>query len=184
MRKILFALSFFTVFNGFSQAESVKICKSVDEFTDETKLTVSDYIVIYEDGGNMTNEGMVITLFLRKGKKNSIDLGSFYVRIEGGEGCVDTNSTLDVIFENGEKTRLLNWNEFDCSGDNYFRLSKKNIALFKSSKVKAIKYTNSRNYDTMVIKENIEGMSSFLMDILLEVDKINSGELIVGLCKE
>ena len=50
--------------------------------------------------------------------------------------------------------------------------------------MKAIKYTNSRNYDTMVIKENIEGMSSFLMDILLEVDKINSGELIVGLCKE
>ena len=48
-------------------------------------------------------------------------------------------------------------------------LSKKNIALFKSSKVKAIKYTNSRNYDTMVIKENIGEMNSYLMDILLDL---------------
>ena len=35
--------------------------------------------------------------------------------------------------------------------------------------MKAIKYTNSRNYDTMVIKENIGEMNSYLMDILLDL---------------
>ena len=51
--------------------------------------------------------------------------------------------------------------------------------------IKAIKYTNKRNYDTMMVKTNMdEKGSSYIMNTLLELDKINNGEVSVGVCKE
>ena len=102
----------------------------------------------------------------------------------GIKGCVDEGSTLDIIFENGEKTQLVNWKKFNCEGKNYFSLVGKED-LFKSSKIKGIKYTNKRNYDTMIVKTNMnEKGSSYIMNTLLELDKINNGEVSVGVCKK
>ena len=56
--------------------------------------------------------------------------------------------------------------------------------LFKNTKIKAIKYTNKRNYDSMIVKENIGELSTYLMTVLNEMDKINSGELTVSICKD
>ena len=57
--------------------------------------------------------------------------------------------------------------------------------LFKNNKIKGVKYTNKRNYDTMIVKKNMdEDTSSYLMNLLVELDKINNGELSVGICKE
>ena len=39
-------------------------------------------------------------------------VSTFYLKVIGIEGCVDEGSTLDLIFENGEKTKLVNWNDF------------------------------------------------------------------------
>ena len=187
MKKLLFIAAFFTGFASFSQTdentlESKLICKNIDEFTDKVTLSNIELALAYEDGGDMSSEGLLAMLFLSEGKNGTIEPSTLYIKVLGINGCVDTGSTLDVIFENGEKIRLTNWKKFDCDGKNYFKLSKKNIDLFKTSKVKAVKYTNSRNYDTMVIKENIGEMNSYLMDILLEIDKVNNKEVRLTNC--
>lgn len=183
MRKILFVLTLITGFSSFSQTKSLLICKEVDEFTDEKSITGTENIVIYEDNGDMSSEGMLISQFIKEGKKAAIDLSVLYVKVIGIKGCVDVGSTLDIMFEDGEKTRLTSWKKFNCDGVNYFTLSKKHIGLFKSSKVKALKFTNKRNYDTMVVKANIGKAGSYMMEMLTEVDKINNGELVPSVCK-
>ena len=168
---------------GICQNESTLICKTVDEFTDETSISAVDNIIMYEDGGDMKSEGMVAAAFLRVGDKSGkLEISTVYLKVLGIEGCVDKDSTLDIIFDNGEKTQLVNWNDFDCKGVNYFSLTNKEN-LFKSSGIKAIKYTNKRNYDTMIVKENIGDFSSYLKNILLEIDRINNGEVTIPLCK-
>jgi hypothetical protein len=170
----------------FSQSESLIVCKTVDEFTDKVSLD-SGSAIVYEDGGDMKSEGMYVSAFLRestkKKDKGRIYVSTFYVQVLGIEGCVDEGATLDIIFENGEKTQLVNWNDFDCKGTNYFRLTGKED-LFKSTNIKAIKYTNKRNYDSMIVKENIGDLSTYLKNVLIELDKINEGLSTVGICKE
>lgn len=171
---------------SYSQTESTVICKSVDEFSDKVSYS-TDNVIMYEDGGDMKSEGMIATAFLRessdKKKKGMLEVSTFYLKVLGIEGCVDEGSTLDIIFDNGEKTQLVNWNDFDCKGTNYFELTNKED-LFKSSNIKAIKYTNKRNYDSMVVKANIGEFASYIKNVLMELDEINSGSKTIPMCKE
>ena len=89
---------------------------------------------------------------------------------------------MDIIFENGEKTQLINWNDFDCKGTNYFRIV--NLNLFKKSNIIAVKYTNKRTYHTMIIKKNIGELSSYVKNVLLELDNINNATTTIPLCEE
>jgi len=161
--------------------ESEIICKSVDEFTDEVDF-YADGSILYKDGGDMKTQGIVLQLFLKQ-KKRKLQAGTLYLKVAGMRGCIDEGSTLIVMFENGEKTTLVNWNSFNCKGTNYFSISDK-LELFKNNKIKAIKYTNTKTYESMVVKDNINSSNeSFIMDMLSEIDKINSGELTTGICK-
>ena len=188
MKKLLFLLTLLIGFNGYSQnegeiVESKLVCKTVDEFTDKVTVSSVGMMLGYEDDGDMKSEGMLGMLFLNE-KKGKILPSTFYLKVLGIKGCVEENSTLDVIFENGSKTQLVNWKDFDCEGKNYFSIKGKE-ELFKNNKIKGVKYTNKRNYDTMIVKKNMdEDTSSYLMNLLVELDKINNGELSVGICKE
>ena len=172
-------------FGQMNIEESTSICYSVDEFED-TKDYSSPYGIFYEDGGDMRSEGMSGTIFIRDGKKgNLIKPGTFYLKVLGlKSSCVDTGSTLDIIFEDGSKTQLVSWKKFNCDGENYFSIDSK-LNILKQSPIKAIRYTNKRSYETMVIKENIDETNSrFFMNLLSEVDKINSNELVISECKD
>ena len=188
MNYLLLMLVLFVGFSSNAQNDqeiitSKLICKTVDEFTDKVSVSSIDMLIGYEDGGDMKTQGMLGMLFLNE-KEGKIKPSSFYLKVLGIKGCVDKESTLDVIFENGEKTQLVNWKEFNCEAKNYFNISGKED-LFKSSKIKAVKYTNKRNYSSMIIKDNMDKrFSEYLMNILLEIDKINNAELTVGTCKD
>lgn len=159
--------------------ESELISKSVDEFTDKVSYYTKG-VVFYADGGDMKTEGMIMEVFLRN-KKGKLNPGTVYLKAAGMKGCTGEGSTLIVMFENGEKTTLTNWKDFNCKGVNYFSIVGKEN-LFKNNKIKALKYTNKRTYESMVVKNNItDDNKAHLMNLLLEIDKINSGELTVGL---
>ena len=50
---------FLLVFSfSYSQTESSLICKNVDEFTDKVSYSTVDMMINYEDGGDMSTEGL------------------------------------------------------------------------------------------------------------------------------
>jgi hypothetical protein len=185
MKKLLLLLLLLINYTSYSQTEntiSKLVCKKVDEFTDKVSFSSEGSMLMYEDGGNMKSEGMIGVLFLSE-KKGKIVPSTFYLKVIGIEGCIDEGSTLDIIFDNDEKLQLVNWNKFNCDGTNYFDIRSKE-ELFKKNKIKALKYTNKRNYNSMIVRENIDDEnSSYLMNLLLELDKINNGEVSLGVCK-
>ena len=89
-----------------------------------------------------------------------------------------------MIFDNGEKTKLVSSGAFNCKGKNLFRLRGK-TNLFKKSTIKGLKYTNTRNYEAMVFKENLEDEAkTYIKDLLIEVDQINKGAISMPICEE
>jgi hypothetical protein len=169
---------------SYSQTDSSLICKTVDEFTDKVSYSTVDMMINYEDGGDLSSEGMIGMLFLKE-EKGNIGISTFYVKVVGIEGCVEEKSTLDIIFDNGEKLQLVNWKDFNCDGKNYFDIPNGKLDLFKSSSIKGYKYTNKRNYDTMISKDNLDDLGkNYIKNTLLELDKISNGEVVVGVCKD
>ena len=89
------------------------------------------------------------------------------------------------MFEGGEKIKLVNWNDFDCKGTNYFDLSDTHKKLFKTNRIKGVRYTDKRDFQKVTIMENISDENKiFFIELLLEMDKINSGELTIGNCEK
>ena len=186
--KKLFSLLTLMIFSiSFAQDSSSLICFEVDEFTDKKSLRAGTEIY-YTDGGDMNTEGILMMASVREGtkkKENAIRRFSIIASVYGMKGCVDKGSTLDVIFEDGTKTQLVNWNDFDCKGTNYFDLSESQMQMFKKSPIKAMRYTNKRSYASITIKENMNsGNKTFVQDHLLEMDAINSGSKKIGTCTD
>jgi len=157
------------------------ICKNIDEFTDKISID-SGSIIWYEDGGDLNSQGMIAIPSLRD-NNGVLSFSSLILTVYGMKGCVDKGSTLDIIFENGKKTRLVNWNDFDCKGTNYFKVSESQLYLFKSSNISGVKYTNKRSYESMISKDNFGSKEgSFLKKLFNEIDKINDKQIVVSNC--
>ena len=170
---------------SFAQETATFFCYEVDEFTDKKTLRAGSDL-FFTDGGDMKSEGIVMIVSVREGskkKENKIKGFSIIAQVYGMKGCVDKGSTLDVIFEDGTKTQLVNWNDFSCEGTNYFDPSESQIQMFKKSPIKAMRYTNKRSYASITIKDNISvSNKTFLQGHLVEMDDINSGSKKVDVC--
>ena len=185
MKKLLFVFAIVFSFGVNAQSTSESICYRVDDFSDEKSLS-ADTVILYKDNGDMKSEGIVLSLFLYEDKKGQIDLNRtiLYASVKGLETCVDEGSPLAVILEDGNKFELRNSNDFDCDGTNYFRLNSSQIKLFGSSKIKALRYTNNRDYETMTVKDNInEDNNSLIFNVLNEILKVNNGQMTIGVCE-
>ena len=94
--------------------------------------------------------------------------------------CPDEGNTIDIIFEDGTKTKLVNWKKFNCKKTTYFPFNN----LFKTRMLKAIRYTDKKEYKTLVIKKNMtESDKSYFIRLFSELDKINNKKLKVRIKK-
>ena len=187
MKKFIALLTILFSTFSFSQEPAKTICYDIDDFTDKKSLNAGSDIY-YTDGGDMSSEGMLFIMSIREGKKKKdakISRVSLIVSVYGMGGCVDEGSTLNVIFEDGSKTELVNWNDFDCEGTNYFNFSAQQIEMFKKSPIKAMRYTNKRSYKSITVKDNISNENkTFIQERLTEVDGLNDGSLVIGVCSD
>jgi hypothetical protein len=183
MRHLLILLIIGIALSGYSQRKSKLVCVMYDEFENEEYL-ITKNIFYYEDYGDKITEGFMLDVFLQRDKGKIIPhtINVDFLNMEDSV-CVKEGSTLDVIFENGEKITLRNWNDDNCEGLNYFKIGK-NEFLFKSSKVKGFRYTNISDGNVIEVKQNMdEKNKTYIMNLLLEIDKINSGKLKLSECE-
>ena len=99
-----------------------------------------------------------------------------------GLECIDKGSEIILIFENGEKTTLTNWNAFNCKDNMFCSVSVKVEELFKTYKLSKFKITNKRNYKSSTVLEVKN--NSFFKDIYTYLDSINKDGSKVEICKK
>ena len=185
IKKITFVLVFGMFINlTFSQTETKILCYEVDDF-DDSKTLIGGSDIMYTDGGDLKTEGLVFQNSLKNNKGKLSDLSIIVSVYDDKINCVDEGNTLDIIFEDGSKIQLINWNDFDCKGVNYFNLSDSQTNDLKTKKLKGLRYTDKRSYNKVTIKENLsEKSKTFYMDVLKEMDDVNNGVSTISICKK
>lgn len=185
LKLITFTLLFGMLINPiFSQTKTKILCYSVDDFDDSKKLRGGSSIM-YTDGGDLKTEGLVFQNSVKEKKGKVKDLSIILSVFDKTITCVDNGSTLDILFEDGSKIKLVNWNDFDCEGVNYFDLTESQTNDLKTKKLKGLRYTEKRNYKTITIKENLsEENKTFYMNVLKEMDDVNNGNSTISICKK
>lgn len=182
MRLLLFTALFATSVAMAQTTENV--CKKVDPFDDSVTYSgVTE--ILYADGKDMRTEGLIFYIYpaqRRKGIEPSIIMTA-----AGMSGCVDEGSTLNIIFENGEKIELVNWNDFDCDGTNYFRVptERSELSLLETEPIKGVRYRNSRNYESYTVLENMtDEAKTMFIGVLADIKAMQNGTATVPLCEE
>lgn len=66
-------------------------------------------------------------------------------------GNCDENDSLIILFEDDTKITLASWNKFNCEGTVYFSLTDGEINELSAKKVKSIRFSNGRSYETLTV---------------------------------
>lgn len=125
---------------------------------DKTYYFSSEKLICVDDS---RDKGFGVSFdFLTKRKTKEAAISGVSVASKGFS-CVE-NSTLVFLFEDNQKIKLKSWNKFNCDGNSWFGLRKKELKLLQTKKLKKIKYQNGRNFTSLTYELKEEEESYFI----------------------
>jgi len=171
-KSLLVSLFLLIVSNTYSQF----LCKNVDEFKGSTSYLVDRLFVEVDDNSNLVS----IQPFLQE-VEGKVQFLEIIIKVKGLE-CIDNGSEIILIFENGEKTTLTNWNKFNCNDVMYCSMSVKLKELFTTQKLIKFKITNKRNYKSSTVLEVKN--KSYFKDVFGFLNLIDNDGSKIEVCKK
>jgi hypothetical protein len=172
--KTWLTISLFILVNNISYSQ--RICKTVDEFTNEINYRFDQVLIENDDNSNLVS--MYPYFRVIDGKLDFLEL---IINVKG-IGCIEKDSEVIFIFENGEKTSLTNWNKFNCSGSMFCSLTVTATELFKTNKLSKFRITNKTNYKSATVI-NVKN-KYFFKDIFSSLELIQEDPNKVEICKK
>ena len=154
---------------------SQRICKTVDEFTNSINYRFDQVMIENDDNSNLIS--MYPYFRVIDGKLKFLEL---IINVKG-IGCIEKDSEVILIFENGEKTSLSNWNKFNCSGSMFCSLTVNATELFKTTNLSKFRITNKTNYKSATVIEVKN--KSFFKDIFKSLELIADDPNKIENCK-
>jgi hypothetical protein len=141
MKKTMFIVAM--LFATQIQAQ-LRIIRHQDEMTDKVYYYPSDQFVVKSEDGE---SGFFVMLSLKEEKSRITHSGIIVQSVNIGS-CFE-NDNLIVLFDNGEKSTMLSWNKFNCEGNSYFYIPAKDLELFKTQKIKKVRFENGRSHESL-----------------------------------
>ena len=151
---------------SFSYSQS-NICVKIDEFEDTKSYSVNTRVVT--DLPDDKTKGIVWDVYFKEDKKGNVKMDNLMLSVIG-LSCIEQGSELFVIFEDGEKITLTNWNKFNCD-DNWWSVF--NDKLF-TTKIKKVKFTNKQNYKSYIFDVSGKELSDFFINLHNDVNEGNT----------
>jgi len=184
--RYLLLLVLFGVGNLYSQDTTSLLGYYVDEF-DGTKTLISPVTNFFTDGGDLSNEGLVLQPLVRE-KSGKLKMTSLMLFVfDKVVRCVGEGDILTIIFNEGGKIELKSWNKFNCDSPakSYFNLSKNDLSELESKTIKGIRYTEMRKFKTITVLKNVtEENSLYFNNIFNEINGVNNGESVIKVIEE
>ncbi len=144
MKKIIITLILFLALVSQAQdkpLDSVFIYVVKDDLEGTQFFTPSyDMIVANKE----KTEGAKVSMHLNKDGS----FGFITAKLIGLGNCVE-DSELIILFENGEKINAKSWNKFNCKGNAYFSLTKKELVLISTNELNTIRIRNGETYKSV-----------------------------------
>lgn len=162
-----FTLTAFGQQEGFTSPEtdSVFVVKKVDKLAGTSTLEANEHLRL----DDMKGKTIVIS--------PAIEQTNIIVMTFGTEGCNERDKMI-ILFDNGEKLNLTSWNKFNCNATGYYKLSKKDLKLIKTTPMETVRVTNGRTHEsvTVDVPDNlkryfIQVYKSYESGVYFEVEK-------------
>ena len=120
--------------------DSVYLVKETDEMSGKTYVYGNRRFIVANDAGEV---GFRVGAYIR----DNMSFGFISVTMVGIGSC-NENDEIIILFENGERITKKSWLEFNCDGDAYFYMNKKEIQLLRTQPMSKIRMTNGWTYDS------------------------------------
>ena len=156
MKKVLVLLVTVLALN----LSSAQITKTVDTMSDEITFTTSNHITGSDSTFNSRSFVMYLSL---KADGDSAEIQGLAVIIEG-LSCVESVEAI-ILLEDGNKLKMTSWNKFNCKGYAFFDITDKDINMLSNSPVSKVKFTNGRNYRTILSATSKKQSTVFVKNI-------------------
>lgn len=111
-----------------------------DDMTEKTTYIPSSKIICSNEDKSI---GFTLSAFIEQNLKVA-DLKVVMVKIGS---CVEKNEMI-ILFDDDTKLTLKSWNDFNCSGDAWFKVSKKDIEQLSTKKIKKVRLMNGRSFES------------------------------------
>lgn len=164
----LTALFLFAFFGSYAQ--SVELI--VDEMTDNQYLVVVDKHITYD--GESRSDGVVWDMSFRK-KGDSWKISGVSLKVYG-LSCLE-NTTVIVLFEDGDKITLQQWNKFNCKENVWTNQTASELEKLRTKKIKKVRVTNGRSYESYEWDVTDDPLSEYYIEIIKQFDEgVEKGE--------
>lgn len=78
-------------------------------------------------------------------------------------GNCSENDKLIILFEDDSKIELTSWQSFNCEGNSYFDFANNKFGSLNTKKIKAIRFTNGKSFDSYTYKIVNEDEATFFI---------------------
>lgn len=92
---------------------------------------------------NSSGKGFTLDCFIEK----NLTIGDLKVDMGKLGGCCENNSLI-ILFEDETKIKLTSYNDFNCKGNAWFKISEKNKEQLATKKIKKVQAMNGRSYES------------------------------------
>lgn len=176
MKKLFSIIALSLVFNFcYSQTDTTNIAKTdtsyhiikmVDDMTDKVYY-MSNYRLVLAN--EQKTQGFTIELNLDGKSDDRVSASGFSVKMVDIGSCCENNELI-LLFEDGTKLSFKSWNKFNCEGNAWFFISKKDIEILSSKKVTKARIENGRTHDSFT-KEVPEEKQDYFIQVMRAISE-------------
>lgn len=159
MKKLLLNFFLLISMSAFSQSPTQFIIEHcIDKMTDQEYYFAQKKLIC---ANTSKTKGFTITPNF-KSKGGEYENNGFMCKNVNIGNC-DENDSLIILFEDDTKITLTSWNKFNCEGNAYFNLTKDEINELSAKKVKSIRFSNGRSYESLTVALKEEQKDYFII---------------------
>lgn len=127
-----------------AQKDSVYIAEEKDDMTDKVYYYPSRQILCVNPEDK--KQGFAVSFFLEK-KGQDIKPSELKVKVVGVGSCHEKDEVI-FLLDGDVKIKGTMWNEFNCEGKAWFKISESDKELLATKKVIKIRIQNGRSYES------------------------------------
>ncbi len=165
MRKFSFLLILLAALRVTAQKDSVYIAEQKDDMTDKVYYFPSRQLLCVNPENK--KQGFVVSFFMQK--ENTVKASELKTTVVGVGSCHEKDEVI-LLLEGDVKVKGTMWNDFNCDGKAWFKITQSDKELLAKNKVLKVRVQNGRSFESYTHVVEPENQDYFIQ-FFYAVDK-------------
>ena len=128
-----------------AQKDSVYVVEQKDEMTDKVYYYPSRQLLCQNPDNK--SQGFAASFFIGKSKKDAVEMNELKMKVIGVGSCHEKDEVI-FLMEDETKIKATMWNEFNCDGKVWCKVSDSDKEILAVKKIIKIRVQNGRTFES------------------------------------